>query len=89
MSAALTTSSTKDLGRSPHCVHRPTDDSAAGLTALVDDAATVELMKAFYTPIIKSGASYGAALTDAKRKLIATQKWQHPFYWAAFVLVGS
>ena len=55
----------------------------------VDDAATVELMKAFYTPIIKSGASYGAALTDAKRKLIATQKWQHPFYWAAFVLVGS
>ncbi|HEY5943877.1 MAG TPA: CHAT domain-containing protein, partial [Kofleriaceae bacterium] len=55
----------------------------------VDDAATVELMKSFYTPVVKSGASYAAALTDAKRKLVATEKWQHPFYWAAFVLVGN
>jgi CHAT domain-containing protein len=55
----------------------------------VDDAATVELMKSFYAPIVKSGSTYGAALTQAKRKLVATTKWQHPFYWAAFVLVGS
>jgi CHAT domain-containing protein len=55
----------------------------------VDDAATVELMKSFYTPIVKSGASYGVALTEAKRKLAASTKWQHPFYWAAFVLLGN
>lgn len=28
----------------------------------VDDNATVELMKAFYTPIVKSAATYGTAL---------------------------
>ena len=55
----------------------------------VDDAATVELMKAFYAPIVKAGTSYGAALTEAKRKLVATSKWKHPFYWAPFVLVGG
>jgi CHAT domain-containing protein/tetratricopeptide (TPR) repeat protein len=55
----------------------------------VDDAATVELMKSFYAPVVKSSASYGSALTEAKRKLVATTKWQHPFYWAAFVLVGN
>jgi len=55
----------------------------------VDDDATVELMKSFYQPLVKEGKSYGAALTQAKRKLIATTKWQHPFYWAPFILVGS
>ena len=55
----------------------------------VDDFATMELMKSFYTPVVKSGASYGSALTDAKRKLVASEKWRHPFFWAPFVLVGS
>lgn len=55
----------------------------------VDDAATVELMKAFYAPIVKSKTTYGAALTEAKRKLVATTQWRHPFYWAPFVLVGG
>jgi CHAT domain-containing protein len=55
----------------------------------VDDFATVELMKSFYTPVVKSGASYALALTEAKRKLVATAKWQHPFFWAPFVLVGT
>jgi CHAT domain-containing protein len=55
----------------------------------VDDFATVELMKSFYTPVVKSGAGYATALTEAKRKLVATSKWRHPFYWAPFVLIGS
>ncbi|HEX5059581.1 MAG TPA: CHAT domain-containing protein, partial [Kofleriaceae bacterium] len=55
----------------------------------VDDTATMELMKAFYAPIVKSGATYASALTDAKRKLVATDKWKHPFFWAPFVLVGN
>jgi CHAT domain-containing protein len=55
----------------------------------VDDFATAELMKTFYAPVIKSGATYAAALTDAKRKLVANPKWKHPFYWAPFVLMGS
>lgn len=55
----------------------------------VDDFATVELMRSFYIPVIKSKTSYAIALTEAKRKLFATPKWQHPFYWAPFVLIGS
>ncbi len=55
----------------------------------VDDFATVELMKSFYAPVAKSNASYGEALTEAKRKLIASKKYEHPFYWAPFVLVGN
>jgi CHAT domain-containing protein len=55
----------------------------------VDDFATVELMKSFYAPIVKSGTGYAAALTDAKRKLIGGKKYEHPFFWAPFVLVGG
>jgi len=55
----------------------------------VDDDATAELMKSFYAPVAKDGTSYGLALTQAKRKLIATEKWKRPFYWAPFILVGN
>ncbi len=55
----------------------------------VDDFATVELMKAFYAPVVKSAANYATALTEAKRKLVATTKWKHPFFWAPFILIGN
>lgn len=55
----------------------------------VDDFATAELMKTFYEPVIKSKAAYGVALTQAKRKLVATSKWKHPFFWAPFILFGN
>jgi CHAT domain-containing protein len=55
----------------------------------VDDFATVELMKSFYVPIVKNKLAYGTALTEAKRALIATSKWKHPFYWAPFVMLGN
>jgi CHAT domain-containing protein len=55
----------------------------------VDDLATVELMKAFYVPVVKSAAGYATALTEAKRKLVATTKWRHPFFWAPFILIGN
>ena len=55
----------------------------------VDDDATAELMKDFYEPIVKDKRGFAAALTDAKRRLAATKKWAHPFYWAPFVLIGA
>jgi CHAT domain-containing protein len=55
----------------------------------VDDAATVELMKAFYAPLVTGNSAYAAALTDAKRKLLASKQWRHPYFWAPFVLVRS
>ncbi|MGE5183885.1 MAG: CHAT domain-containing protein, partial [Acidobacteriota bacterium] len=55
----------------------------------VDDDATAELMKDFYQPVVKDHRAFGAALTAAKRKLVASGKWAHPFYWAPFVLIGA
>jgi CHAT domain-containing protein len=55
----------------------------------VDDDATVELMTAFYTALVKDQKPFGRALTEAKRRLVGTRKWRHPYYWAPFVLVGS
>ncbi|HEY5927342.1 MAG TPA: CHAT domain-containing protein [Kofleriaceae bacterium] len=55
----------------------------------VDDDATAELMKSFYAPVVKQRSTYATALTEAKRKLVATKKWEHPFFWAPFVYVGG
>jgi CHAT domain-containing protein len=55
----------------------------------VDDASTAELMKGFYAPLVTGNTDYTAALTEAKRKLLASKQWRHPFYWAPFVLMRS
>jgi len=68
----------------------------------VDDEATALLMKRFYQNWLGSGAlassprmNKAAALRDARRWLQAyrdpqgNQPFAHPFYWAAFVLVGD
>lgn len=54
----------------------------------VDDDATARLMTDFYRPLVKEGASYGAALSEAKRQMI-TKGPAHPYYWAPFVLIGN
>ncbi len=53
----------------------------------VDDAATAELMKAFYVGL-QSGQSPATALQAAQRSVQKQPAWQHPFYWAAFVAAG-
>jgi CHAT domain-containing protein len=54
----------------------------------VDDEATARLMTDFYRPLVKEGASYRAALSEAKRQMIARGP-AHPFFWAPFVLLGE
>ncbi len=56
----------------------------------VNDIATATLMKAFYKNL-KQGLSKDDALRQAKLELIRGQQqaWRHPYYWAAFVLVGD
>ena len=54
----------------------------------IDDQATVELMRAFYSGLTK-GHSPAVALRDAQRKLEADPKWNSPYYWAGFVLLGA
>jgi CHAT domain-containing protein len=66
--------------------------SAAVLATLweVDDRSTVDLMKSFYRNLDAAGAGRdkAAALADAQRSLRTSDKYQHPYYWAPFVLVG-
>ncbi|KPA11861.1 hypothetical protein MHK_007927, partial [Candidatus Magnetomorum sp. HK-1] len=55
----------------------------------INDHATSILMKSFYTALIDNHISKAKALQMAQIKLIQSEKYQHPFYWAAFILVGN
>ena len=58
----------------------------------VDSASTKQLMVAFHRPLLAARASELAkaeALRAAKLALLRDQRMRHPFYWSAFVLVGS
>lgn len=56
----------------------------------VNDAATAELMKAFYRGL-KGRQSKGEALRQAKLELLNGKQaaWRHPYFWGSFVLVGA
>jgi len=57
----------------------------------VEDRSTVDLMKSFYRNLdVSSGNKDSAdALANAQRAMRASGKYQHPYYWAPFVLVGA
>jgi CHAT domain-containing protein len=55
---------------------------------LVEDQATASLMEQFYRTFA-AGAHPAEALSRAQRALLASPHTAHPFYWAAFVNVGS
>ncbi|HKO35247.1 MAG TPA: CHAT domain-containing protein [Pyrinomonadaceae bacterium] len=55
----------------------------------VDDAATVDLMAAFYRGMLKEGLAPAAALRRAQVEMLARKQRQSPYYWAAFVLQGE
>jgi CHAT domain-containing protein/Tfp pilus assembly protein PilF len=57
----------------------------------VDDASTAELMQQFYVRMRFSAETPAgaAALAEAQRRLLASELYRHPYYWAPFVLVGT
>jgi CHAT domain-containing protein len=55
----------------------------------VDDLATAELMKRFYTGMLKGNLRPAAALRAAQLELMKQKPRAAPFYWAAFVLQGE
>jgi CHAT domain-containing protein len=57
---------------------------------LVDDEAGATLISYFADYLSRAGNNrdYALALRDAKRKIRANERWQHPFYWSSLVLVG-
>lgn len=55
----------------------------------VDDEATAELMKHFYTFLLQDGMTPPAALRAAQNKIRAQPRWSSPFFWAGFTFQGN
>jgi CHAT domain-containing protein len=55
----------------------------------VDDEATAELMRLFYTAMLKKKQSPSAALRTAQSEMQRTKSWSAPYYWSGFTLQGE
>jgi CHAT domain-containing protein len=55
----------------------------------VDDEATAELMKNFYSNMLQHGMPPSAALRAAQNTIRQQPQWRAPYYWAAFTLQGE
>jgi CHAT domain-containing protein/tetratricopeptide (TPR) repeat protein len=55
----------------------------------VDDLATAELMKRFYSGMLKDGMRPGAALRAAQLEMRKQKRWAAPYYWAGFIVQGE
>jgi CHAT domain-containing protein len=60
----------------------------------VESASTTEMMLEFHKHLrlklkTKSPVTTAGALREAQLKLLRTNEYRHPFYWAGFVLVGD
>src|SRR5215213_11196105 len=55
----------------------------------VDDRATAELMKLFYSNMLQRGMKTGEALRAAQNSIRQRPEWRAPHYWAAFTLHGE
>ena len=63
--------------------------STVGTLWPVSDASTSVLMNEFYQQIKKTSQNKAQILRRAQLKLIQSEQFNHPFYWAPFVLVGN
>ena len=54
----------------------------------VEARGTAELMVAFHREL-KQGRPTAEALRAAERRLLRDPAWRHPFFWAAFVVIGA
>ncbi|MGC1308531.1 MAG: CHAT domain-containing protein [Phormidesmis sp.] len=54
----------------------------------VDDFGTAALMNQFYDALSR-GAHKAQALNQAQNDLIESDRFSHPYYWAAFILIGN
>jgi len=55
----------------------------------VEDRATAELMRRFYSALWQEGLTPAAALRSAKLSLRQERRWRDPHFWAGFVLEGD
>jgi CHAT domain-containing protein len=55
----------------------------------VRDQSTADLMVEFYKQLAKPGITKSEALRQAQLFLLQQPQYDHPFYWASFILVGN
>ena len=63
--------------------------STVGTLWPVSDESTSILMDEFYEQIKKTSQNKAQILREAQLKLIKSENFNHPFYWAPFVLIGN
>jgi CHAT domain-containing protein/Tfp pilus assembly protein PilF len=57
----------------------------------IDDRATAELMRRFYTKMLRADKPLrpAAALREAQVEMWRSERWRSPYYWAAFTIQGE
>lgn len=55
----------------------------------VSDEATSLLMSTFYQELTRSNITKSEAFRRAQLKVLEDERFSHPFYWSAFVMVGN
>ena len=55
----------------------------------VDDDATAEFMKRFYTNLVAEQLTPAAALRQTQIEMMQNTQFKSPFYWAAFTVQGE
>lgn len=55
----------------------------------VDDRSTKALMQGFYARLKQNNSDKATALAMAQREMRSIENYQHPYYWAPFILVGD
>jgi len=61
---------------------------AVGSLWTVPEESTAQLMTSFYRLWQEKGIPPVQALAEAQKELRESEKFHHPFYWAAFYLTG-
>jgi CHAT domain-containing protein len=76
------------IGLTRGFMHAGASSVAASLWS-VDDEATAELMKKFYSNMLHDRMAPAAALRAAQNDIRQNPLWQSPHFWAAFTLQGE
>ena len=63
--------------------------SAIGTLWPVEDTAAEKVMQAFYTDLRAGNVSKAEALRRAQLQLLRDSRFEHPFFWAPFIVVGN